>query len=322
MSIIDSDQLEKHKIRNVIHTLVFVLAMSALTAMSASLLFGEGVWPWVLVGSALAFVMLPGVSPKWILNLYQAKPLNRFKAQQIYRMIDILSQRAGLQVSPGLYWIPSNTLNAFAVGVKNNAAIAVSDGLLRTVNQKELAGILAHEISHIANNDLKLMNLADILTRMTHLLSLLGIFFIIFTLPFILLGIISISWIGLLILITAPILSALLQFALSRVREFDADLEAVRLTGDPRGLASALHKLERQHTGLWKKILFPGYKQSEPSLFRTHPDTQERIKRLLALAPDKTINRTNQPWLNDAIAYSPLYPVHQPRHRFIIGLWH
>ena len=317
----DRDKLEKHKFRNVFHTLVFVLAMSALTALCASLLFGEGVWLGVLIGSALAFFMAPDVSPKWVLNLYQAQPLQPLHAPQLYRIVEILSQRAELLTMPSLYWIPSNTLNAFAVGNKNNAAIAISEGLLRTLNQNELAGVLAHEISHIANNDLKLMNLADILSRMTHLLSLFGMFIVLFSLPFILVGIISISWIGLMILITAPVLSALLQFALSRVREFDADLEAVRLTGDPRGLASALHKLEQQYSGIWKKILFPGYKQSEPSLFRTHPDTQERIKRLLALLPRYSFDNQHQPWDNQLISLPSRHAVRQPRHRFILGLW-
>ena len=317
----DREKLQKHKIRNVIHTLVFVLAMSALTALCASLLFGEGVWLWVLSGSALAFFMLPDVSPKWVLNIYRAQPLHPLQAQQLYQIIQILSQRAELQVAPQIYWVPSNTLNAFAVGSKNNSAIAISNGLLNSLNTEEIAGVLAHEISHIANNDLKLMNLADILTRMTHILSLFGIFIVLFSLPFILLGIISISWTGLLILIAAPVLSAVMQFALSRVREFDADIQAVELTGDPRGLASALQKLEQQHSGIWKKIFLPGYKQSQPSLFRTHPDTGERIKRLLALLPRYSSDRHLPDWNHAFPASHASFTVNKPRHHFILGIW-
>jgi len=317
----DTERLQSHKLRNLLHTVAFIAAMSALVAVCASLLFGEGIWFWTLAGSVLAFIFLPEVSPRWVLKMYQAEAIQPSQAPQLYRIIHILGQKAHLVEMPSIYWIPSQTLNAFAVGTKSDAAIAITDGLLRKLTQDELAGVLAHEISHIANNDLRLMNLADILSRMTHLMSLFGMLMVLFSIPLVLLGLASISLLGLLILISAPTLSALLQFALSRVREFDADLEAVRLTGEPRGLASALHKIEQQETGIWRRLVFPSYKQTDPSLFRSHPDTQERIKRLLALQPAYQNVQQILPWENQLLSFPHLQIIRHPRHRFLIGIW-
>ncbi len=317
----DNEKLKAHKTRNMLHTIAFVLAMSALMTICASLLFGEDVWLWVLAGSALAFIFLPEVSPRWVLKMYQAKSLHPSQAPQLYRMIKILSDRAQLDKMPALYWVPSQTLNAFAVGTKANASIAITDGLLRRLKQDEIAGVLAHEISHIANNDLRLMNLADLLSRMTHVMSLFGILLVVFSMPLILSGVASISILGLLVLILAPVLSAVLQFALSRVREFDADVEAVSLTGDPKGLASALHKIEQQETGIWKRLVFPSYKQTDPSLFRSHPDTQERIKRLLALQPEYRQLHYASPWESHMLSFPEIHIIRDPRHRFLMGIW-
>jgi heat shock protein HtpX len=310
----DTEKLQSHKIRNLLHTVAFIAAMSVLTAICASLLFGEGVWLWTLAGSAIAFVFLPEVPPRWVLKMFQAQVIHPSQAQQLYRIIQIISQRAQLDEIPSLYWVPSQTLNAFAVGTKADPAIAISDGLLRKLTQDELAGVLAHEISHIANNDLRLMNLADLLSRMTHLISLFGLLLVLFSIPLILLGVASISLMGLLILISAPTLSALLQFALSRVREFDADLEAVRLTGDPHGLASALYKIEQQETGIWRRLVFPAYKQTYPSLFRSHPDTKERIKRLLALQPEYQRDQRMAPWERQLISFPHAQIMRDSRH--------
>ena len=92
----------------------------------------------------------------------------------------------------------------------------------------------------------------------------------------------DIPFLGLILLIIAPMLSSLLQLGLSRTREYDADLGAFELTRDARGLASALMKLEKYHGGLMEKIVLPGRKQQQPSLLRTHPETEDRVERLLA----------------------------------------
>ena len=107
---------------------------------------------------------------------------------------------------------------------------------------------------------------------------------LILALPLMLLMPVDIPWIALILLAVSPQLALLAQLGLSRVREFDADLAAARLTGDPEGLASALAKIERANLS-WRGWLLPGWGNPEPSWLRTHPATSERIRRLLALTP-------------------------------------
>jgi heat shock protein HtpX len=152
---------------------------------------------------------------------------------------------------------------------------------------RELAGVLAHEISHISNNDLWVMSLADSISRLTSLFSLAGVFLLLISIPMMFFEGSVAPFVVSLVLIVAPTFASLLQLALSRSREFDADLEAASLTGDPIGLASALKKLEQQHAGLWERIFLPGRRIPDPSLFRSHPMTAERVERLLSLYPEE-----------------------------------
>ena len=174
--------------------------------------------------------------------------------------------------------------NAFATGVDENAAIGITDGILKVFNAREVAGILAHEISHIKHRDTIVMALADTMNRLTAGASQMVIFLLIISVPLVLFGGYQIAWIPLLLLLVAPSAGNLLQLGLSRTREYAADLEAARLTGDPKGLASALRKLERLTAGRWEQVLLPGRRIPEPSLLRTHPPTEERIARF-ARAP-------------------------------------
>lgn len=273
----------EHRWRNLMHTLLLIGGMALLLALTSELLFGEGVWPWVFAGVILAMSTLPDISPHWLLRLYRARRIDPDQAPDLLRLMAEMGRRAGVSPAPVLYWLPSDTLNAFSVGKPGNSAIALTDGLLKLLSPRELAGVLAHETSHIANHDMRLMNLADIISRLTRMLSMIGILLALISLPMILLGMTPLPLSGLLLLIAAPTLSALLQLGLSRVREFQADLSAVRITGDPAGLATALSKIEYRHTNLWQRILLPGYRDPESSLLRTHPDTAERIRRLLEL---------------------------------------
>jgi heat shock protein HtpX len=177
------------------------------------------------------------------------------------------------------------TLNAFATGTPQKAVIGITEGLLRRLTLSELAGVLAHEISHIRNNDLAVMSLADVMTRFTQMLSYLALFLALFNLPAFLLGDSEISFIGLLLLYLAPTVGSLIQLGLSRTREYDADLEAAGLTGDPESLASALEKLERYQGHFWEDMMLPvpGRRIPQPSLLRSHPLTQERVARLRSL---------------------------------------
>ncbi len=279
----DTIRGQDHNIRNLLHTAVLILGMALLLALCGELLLGAGTWIWAFAAVALFLMVVPRVPPVWVLRMYQARRLDAYDAPRLTALLQELAQRAGLPAAPSLYWVPSRSLNAFAVGRREDAAIAVTDGLLRRLELRELAGVLAHEISHLASNDMRLLGLADVISRTTHFLAMAGLIMVVLSLPMLLLGYVEVSFTGLLLLLAAPSLSGLLQLALSRVREFDADLHAARFTGDPEGLASALAKIEEQQVNFWQRILFPGYRDTGPSLLRTHPHTHERIARLLDL---------------------------------------
>ena len=175
-------------------------------------------------------------------------------------------------------------MNAFSVGRPGEAAITLSDGLLRHLDRRELIGVMAHEMAHIANNDLRLHALADMLTRVSSLLSFLGQVLILLYLPLMILMDTWVPVLPILVLLLAPSALSLLQLALSRTREFNADLGAARLTGDPQGLASALGKLESSQGSLWETLFLPGRRVPAPSILRTHPHTGERVRRLREIA--------------------------------------
>jgi len=127
------------------------------------------------------------------------------------------------------------------------------------------------------------MNLADSVTRLVNIMALIGKILLLIHLPLFLFRGYQIPWLMITILVLAPHISALLQLALSRTREFDADLEAVKLTGDPGGLASGLQKFERLSDSWFDRLFLKGSPVPELSWLRTHPATEERIRRLLEL---------------------------------------
>ena len=174
-------------------------------------------------------------------------------------------RRAGLPATPVPHYVPSAVVNAFATGSKQEASIALTDGLLRSLSPRELAGVLAHEIAHIASEDLRVMGLADSVSRFTSLLALMGQIAILLSLPALLVGAAEVYWPGLLLLAASPQLALLAQLGLSRVREFDADRLAAELTGDPQGLASALAKIE-QVSRSCRAWLWPGWGNPEALL--------------------------------------------------------
>jgi heat shock protein HtpX len=279
---IDTDLRRRSRRRNRLQTVLLLGGMIFLFAACGWTLGGLGGLIWLASMGALALIFGSQMSPQLILSLFQAEPLSKREFADIYEVVRILSARAGLSPPP-LYFIPSPTLNAMTVGRGDNVALAITGGLLRTLTPMELAGVLAHEISHIANGDMRVMALADIVTRMTRIMSIVGLLMLLVNLPLILTETGSIPWLLVILLIAAPVLGTLLQLALSRAREFDADLDAVRLTGNPAALASALQKMERQAGRLWEEIFLPGRRSPDPSVLRTHPLTEDRVARLMAL---------------------------------------
>jgi len=272
------------RFRNWLQSALLVALMAAILAAVGFLLAGIAGAVVAIISGLVIIAVGPRASPALVLRMYRARKLQPFESWRIHEVTRELSVKAGLELVPDLYYIPSRVMNAFSVGSPSRAAIALTDGILRSLNWRELTGVLAHEVSHIAHNDLKIMGLADTLSRFTHLLSHAGIFMLVLYLPFIILTGRTFSLTAILILTFAPTLSLFLQLALSRTREYDADLNAVKLTGDPAGLASALEKLEHYRMRVWDMVLLPGRRVPDPSLLRSHPHTAERINRLMSIA--------------------------------------
>ncbi|MEM7620795.1 MAG: M48 family metalloprotease [Pseudomonadota bacterium] len=274
-----------HAKRNQDHTYFIILSMASLMFVCAWFLFGMMGIVLAAITTLLYFLLAPRISGNVVMNMYRAKRLNPEHGRELYDILEVLSERAELKTVPEFYIIPSATLNAFATGTQEKPYIGVTESLIRQLELQEIAGIIAHEISHIRNNDLKLMSFADTMSRITQLMSFIGLFLIILNVPLMVFGEETFPWFGALLLYIAPAIGNLLQLALSRVREFDADYDAAMLSGDPIGLAAALFKVERYQGAFWEDVFFPGRRIPQPSLLRTHPPTEERIERLRMLKP-------------------------------------
>ncbi|MFQ5639628.1 MAG: zinc metalloprotease HtpX [bacterium] len=248
-------------------------------------------------GAVLAFFLAAGMnffsywySDKVVLKMYRAREVNEAQTPDLYHMVRRLTQSARLPM-PKVYIIPNDTPNAFATGRDpHHAAVAVTEGIMRMLNQNELAGVLAHELAHIKHRDILIGSVAATIAGAINMLYYIGFFF------------------GgsdddegspvasLLMLIIAPIAAMLIQMAISRSREFAADRAGAEIAGSPHGLASALESLERGVARIPMKanpstahmfIVNPLSGKGIVSLFSTHPATEERVRRLREL----TMNR-------------------------------
>jgi len=326
MAILEQE-FAAHRLRNLAHSLVLSAALLALGGFIGWGFFRwlglPGYWGLLWVGGAMASFVLFGrnLSSRWVFRLYRARPLSSRDAPQLTAVVEELARRAELPRAPRLYYIPTPMINAFAAGTRRDAGLGLSDGLLRALDAREIAGVLAHEMSHLANNDLTAMGLADVTTRLANSVSWMGQLILLVNLPVYLMGARSLPWTIVFVMIFAPTISALLQLALSRSREFDADLHAARLTGDPRGLASALAKMERLQGGFMERILLPGRRVPEPSLLRTHPDTDERVRRLLALEGVAHQPPPARERIGDSLDGIPAAAGRRPRWH-VSGLWY
>ncbi len=280
---LDEKYWNQHALANKLQTLLLLLVMACLMFLLGFLLWAnEGIIVLAVTG-VLLLLFNPGFTPKLIMQMYSAVPLSKSQAPLIYTAVQELSRRAGLTTVPVLYYVPSSILNAFTVGRRGNACIGISDGLLQTLNAEEIVAVLAHEISHIRNNDMSVMGLADMFSRLTSMFSLFGQLLLMVNLPLILLTNVSINWFAIALLIFSPTICSLAQLGLSRTREYDADLNAARLTGNSDGLVRALVKIEHAQNGWLERLFLPGRRLPEPSLLRTHPPTKERVRRLMEL---------------------------------------
>ncbi|MCH1924947.1 zinc metalloprotease HtpX [Shewanella sp. C32] len=282
-SRIDVARWQENAQRNRLQSCALLLLMAGFLALLGWLLAGMVGIVLLLAGGVALSLWRDNISPEAVMRGHGAQPLLPQQLPALWQRVALLSQRAGLPVTPQLYLLDTQLINAFAVGRIERPAIAITTGALNQLDWRELTGVLAHEISHIRNNDLRVMQLAQLMSQGTSFLSTLGQLLLLINLPLIMLGMTTLNWWAILLLLLAPTLSALAQLALSRTREYDADLNAVALTNDPSGLASALGKIEWQQQGWLRRMVLPRMQGTVPELLKTHPNTDARIARLRAL---------------------------------------
>jgi heat shock protein HtpX len=279
-------------LRNNVKTVVLLTALAALF-MGVGGFFGQGGF---FIGLILGLVFVGGsywFSDKIAVKAAGAVPVSEADAPQLYAIVRDLTSRAGMPM-PAVYISPASQPNAFATGRNpQHAAVAVTQGLMQVVDQEELQGVLAHELSHVRNRDILIGSVAAAVA--------LGITFLARML----------MWgamfgglggggrdrndgnvFGLLaMMILAPIAAALLQMALSRSREFEADRSGAELLGTGEPLARALEKIDAYaqqipmnvdpaHATAYIVNPLTGKQANFANLFRTHPPTEERVARL------------------------------------------
>lgn len=319
ISRIYSNSAPASRFSNILHSVLLVGGIGVIMSLSAWLLFGQSGVVWAFVLIAILLVISPRIAPEIIVRMYGARRVHPEYGAPVLRVMEELARRADLPAVPHLYVIPSPIINAFATGVRSDALIAVTQGMLNKLTARELTGVLAHEMSHIRNNDLWTMSLADTMSRFTHFMAMMAIVIAAISVPMALLGGPPVPLLSILVLYFAPTVSSLLQLSLSRAREYDADHIGAELTGDPEGLASALHKIENYQGRILETIFLPGRNVPVPSALRTHPPTEERIRRLLAMRDYKP-----DPVELHGLETVPLHFVPgRPRARYHInGLWY
>lgn len=285
---------------NTLKTFVLLAAMTALFGGVGFVLGGE---QGMLVALVFAGIMNIGswwFSDKMVLGLYGAKQV---KSGSIYNMTLELAQRAGLPM-PRVYIIENAQPNAFATGRNpQNGAVAVTRGIMNILDDRELRGVIAHELAHIKNRDTLTMTITATIAGAISMLANFAMFF------------------GggrdrpagafgaLAVMILAPLAASLVQMAISRVREYSADRDGAEICGDPMALASALQKLEtaagrvdnyvaeQNPATAHMFIVNPLHMRRMDNLFSTHPNTANRIEALKALVGSASAKPSRaSPW--------------------------
>jgi len=271
-------------------TLLLVVLMLALI-FAGELIGGErGMIFAFLISVAMNFTAY-FFSDKIALGIYRAQPVAREQLPRAYEVVERLTAKEGLPM-PKIYVLPTESPNAFATGRNpQHASVAVTHGILELLDDEELEGVLAHELGHVKNRDILTSSIAATLAGAITMVARMGYFAEIF------------GYGGggdrrergggltaLLMIIVAPIAAMLIQLAISRSREFEADATGAHTTGNPYALARALQKLENYSKRLPLQatpstahlfIIAPLLGGGFGSLFSTHPPTKERIRRLI-----------------------------------------
>ncbi|HOL71569.1 MAG TPA: zinc metalloprotease HtpX [Bryobacteraceae bacterium] len=283
---------------NNLKTVLLLGLLSGLLVLGGGYLGGrDGLWIGLGLAVAMNFASY-FFSDKIALSMYSAQPVNESQNWEIYRrigpMVQNLCHKMGLPM-PKLWVIPEQSPNAFATGRNpKHASVAVTHGILQVMDDRELEGVLAHELGHVKNRDILISSVAATIAAAITFLARMAFFF------------------GgsrdednrggaagaLLMLILAPIAAMLIQFAISRTREYAADASAAKYTGDPNQLISALRKLESYSKRIPMEanaatahmfIIKPFSGDAMMRLFSTHPRTEDRIARLARMSVPRPI---------------------------------
>ena len=277
---------------NIMKTAILMAAITALFLVIGSMLGGRQ-------GMVLALLFALGMnffsywfSDKMVLRMYNAQEVDAASAPQFYAMVKELAQRAGLPM-PRVYLIQEDAPNAFATGRDpEHAAVAATTGILRVLSARELRGVMAHELTHVKHRDILISTISATMAGAISALANFAMFF----------GgrdeegrpVNPLA--GILVAILAPLAASLIQMAISRAREFEADRGGAQISGDPAALAAALQKIEAYARGTTFQtaeehpataqmmILNPLHAGGIDRLFSTHPSTQERVARLMQMA--------------------------------------
>jgi heat shock protein HtpX len=280
---------------NRLKTLILLATLTALLMWAGQAVGGaSGLWFALLVAAAM------NIGAYWfadriVLRMHHAREVNPFESPELYVMVENLAARAALPM-PKVYIIPEDAPNAFATGRNpQKGVVAVTEGLLRVLDRREVAAVIAHELGHIKNRDTLIMAIAATFAGALSMLANAAMFGSLFG------GSHSSEEeegghpvAGLLGVMIAPIAATLVQMSISRTREFLADEAAARFTGMPLALASALRKIEAwsrevpMHAGSPATahlfIQNPFRAGGLTTLFSTHPSTEQRVARLEAMA--------------------------------------
>ena len=273
-------------------TTVLFAAILALFMMIGGLIGGrEGMMMALLLGGGMNFFAY-WFSDKMVLRMYNAQPVDETSSPYLYNMVRDLATRAELPM-PRVYLIDEAQPNAFATGRNpDNAAVAATTGIVSLLSERELRGVMAHELAHVKHRDILTSTIAATLAGAISALANFAMFFGGRDEE----GRPANAVVSIIVAIIAPIAAMLIQMAISRAREFEADRGGAEISNDPLALASALAKIDAYARGIpfptaeahpataQMMIMNPLAGGGIDTLFSTHPKTAERIARLEAMA--------------------------------------
>jgi heat shock protein HtpX len=277
---------------NILKTAVLMAAITALFMAIGSFIGGrQGMMVALVVAVGMNFFSY-WFSDKLVLKMYNAQEVDAGSAPQFYAMVADLAQRAGLPM-PRVYLIEEDAPNAFATGRNpQNAAVAATTGIMQILSERELRGVMAHELAHVKHRDILISTISATMAGAISMLANFAMFFGGRDSE----GRPANPIAGIAVAILAPLAASLIQMAISRAREFEADRGGAEISGDPQALASALQKIHRYAQGIpleaaerhpetaQMMIMNPLSGGGLRGMFSTHPATEERVARLMEMA--------------------------------------